>query len=763
MVPSIKLNSRQEFANRVSGHNSNNKSGRNSGGLRLNRMQRWLGLELARALALTITLGLLLGNFGFIAQVGAAPGQTINLQAAAISETQIRLSWRINNPSSVSKINIYRADGQGNENYQFVTSVLPQAVSFIDQDLSSGVWYNYIVRTAAPGGVLLSLPSNVATSRTLGSVTTPTPTPTPASTPTPQPTATPTPQPTATPTPRPSPTPQPTATPTPRPSPSPTPVATPTPQPTPQPTPVATPTPTGNETLFAIGVSPSQIRVTWLPNTRVSSLRLYRSEQADPNNFVLLTTLGMNPQQFVDSGLKASTTYYYYFKTPVPGGGILLSPASNIVTATTWGPNGPNPTPTPTPNATPTPNITPTPTPTPNATPTPTPIPTPTPVGTPNPAPTPTPTTPGGPIPLDTEEAEMIRLITAHRETRFLSTMRPSIALTKASDFLSRDLATRNTLSTYDSLGRDVQARARAFGYTPNTTHDAVVTSGNLTAAQALDQWKRSYTDNEIILNPVWKVAGVGRTYNASTGKWYWVVEFAGFWDKTIPVPGEDDDGMIDGNPLIRTRPPGWAIAAGHRFNHYGEDNDWYQSVHCDMDDPTHYCWKDEPPQGNPSLNTPSNSSYISGLWHVQYTISPTGIKHYNDYNGWDATGFTISFWINANGTWATQGYRAYQQPTPTESGWWTSVRDAARGEEIITFYRQNGKPASTIRAHAVQGVLTFFAVDGGSAMQGFLKGHPADSNRSDDPQIILHPGVSYFNAPHAPFPGSHTCPHCGS
>lgn len=356
----------------------------------------------------------------------------------------------------------------------------------------------------------------------------------------------------------------------------------------------------------------------------------------------------------------------------------------------------------------------------------------------------------------------MLRLITAHRETRFLGTMRPSIALTKSSDFLSRDLATRNTLSTYDSLGRDVRTRARAFGYLPNTTHDAVVISGNLTAAQALDLWKRSYTDNEIILNPIWKVAGAGRTFNASTNTWYWVVEFAAYWDKTIPVPGEDEDGMVDGNPLIRTRPPGWALAAGHRFNHYGEDGDWYQSVHCDIDDPTHYCWKDEPPQGNPALATPSNSSYISGLWHVQFTLSPTGIKHYNDYNGWDATGFTISFWINADGTWATQGYRAYQQPTPTESGWWTSVRDAARGEELITFYRQNGKPSSTIRAHAVQGVLTFFAVDGGAAMQGFLKGHPADSNRSDDPQIILHPGVSYFNAPHAPFPGSHTCPHCG-
>jgi hypothetical protein len=162
-------------------------------------------------------------------------------------------------------------------------------------------------------------------------------------------------------------------------------------------------------------------------------------------------------------------------------------------------------------------------------------------------------------------------------------------------------------------------------------------------------------------------------------------------------------------------------------------------------------CWKDEPPQGNPSLSLPSLPDNLTGTWHVQYTISPTGVVHYNDYSGWDATGFTITYWINANGTWTSKGYRAYQVPTPTESGTWTSVHDASRDEEIVTFHR-SGKPSATIRIHAARGVLTLYAVEGGTAMQGFLKGFPADSNPKDDPQIILHPGIGYFNAPHAPF-----------
>ena len=364
--------------------------------------------------------------------------------------------------------------------------------------------------------------------------------------------------------------------------------------------------------------------------------------------------------------------------------------------------------------------------------------------------------TPGGtsnPIPLDDEESELVRLINEYRTARFLGVIRPSIALTKSSDFLSRDLAARNVVSKIDGSGRSVEARARAFGYLPSTTFDAVVASGNLTAQQALDVWKISSADRDVLLHPVWKVAGIGRVYDGSKGKWYWVVEFAGFWDKTIPIPGEDEDGRVDGSETIRTRPPGWAIAAGHRFSGYADDgSSWYSSLHCDLDiaqgDPRNYCWKDEPPQGNPTLKEPSLPNYLPGTWHVQYSISPTGVVHYNDYSGWDGTGFTITYWINADGTWKSQGYRAYQVPTPTETGTWTSVHDAARDEEIVTFYRP-GKPTATIRIHAVRGVLTLFAVDGGAAMNGFLKGVPADSNPKDDPQIILHPGIGYFNGPH--------------
>ncbi|MDX2043328.1 MAG: hypothetical protein SF097_19080 [Acidobacteriota bacterium] len=538
------------------------------------------------------------------------------------------------------------------------------------------------------------------------------------------------------------PTPTPVATPTATPTPVATPTPLPTPLPTPTPDPAGTP-PTGNEVLSARTVSTTQIELFWrIPTTRrITSVRIYRTTAADPLNFTFLTATSVLPGRFVDSGLTTNTTYLYQIKWPVSG--VLLSPPSNTAKATTFGGSPtPTPTPTPTPQATPTP----VPTPTPSPTPTPTPLPT--------PSPTPNPITPTGPIPLDAEEKELVKLISEYRGTRYLGPIRPSIALTQSSDFLSRDLAARNIVSKVDSVGRSVEARARAFGYQPATTFEGVVASGNLTAQQVLNVWKASPQDNNVLLTPAWKVAGIGRSLNPATGRWYWVVEFAGFWDKTIPVPGEDEDGRIDGNDWIRTRPPSAAITAGHRFSSYGDDGEWYSALHCDMDAPgglRDRCWKDEPPQGNPSLLQPSLPDNLTGTWHIQYSISPNGVVHYNDYSGWDATGFTITYWINANGTWTSKGYRAYQVPTPTESGTWTSVHDAARDEEIVTFHR-SGKPSATIRVHAARGVLTFFAIEGGATMQSFLRGFAADNNPADDPQLILHPGIGYFNAPHAPF-----------
>lgn len=115
------------------------------------------------------------GNLVFTSQAAFANGvQTISLTAEAVSQSQIRLSWRITNPGSISLIRIYRADAASPQNLNFLTSLAANATIFVDQNLSRGTRYYYQVRTVAGGGILMSTPSNTASAMTFGSGSSPT-------------------------------------------------------------------------------------------------------------------------------------------------------------------------------------------------------------------------------------------------------------------------------------------------------------------------------------------------------------------------------------------------------------------------------------------------------------------------------------------------------------------------------------------------------------------------------------------------------------
>ncbi|NOT60616.1 MAG: hypothetical protein HOP19_10385, partial [Acidobacteria bacterium] len=380
----------------------------------LNRAQRWLGVELFSLANWTLAVCLLASQLVLPSRAQSAGA--IVLRAAAISSTQIRLTWNYTLRRAQTDIIVYRGLTDDPAALVEVKRISYAAVSFIDAGLRPNARYYYFLKSYA-GGFNSELTSNLPTAVTFeGGGITSTPTPTPTSVPT----ATPTPVPTATPAPTATPTPVPTATPVPRvsPTPTPTPVATPTPVPTPvvtpTPVPTVTPTPDANAALYAQAESANQIRVSWKPLTLIKTIYLYRAIGAGSEDFVLIGSFSMSPSSFLDTNLQAGTTYRYYYKTPRPGiGNASLSSPSLFTEARTWGGNNPAPTPTPTPAPTATPKPAATPTPTPGATPTPTPVATPTPTPTPTPSVTPTPTpvpTNGAAIPLDDQEKEMVRL-----------------------------------------------------------------------------------------------------------------------------------------------------------------------------------------------------------------------------------------------------------------------------------------------------------------------------------------------------------------
>jgi len=415
--------------------------------------------------------------------------------------------------------------------------------------------------------------------------------------------------------------------------------------------------------------------------------------------------------------------------------------------------SGTFPAPIPTPSATPSPK--------PSPKPTSTPIPTPTP--TQNPAPTSTPNEPA--IPLDSEERKLLDLINNYRFEKGLSPLGASISLTNASHWHSRDMSQLNYLNAIDSLGRAPARRARDFGFPGEPApieENALVAVDNPGFQNVFDVWRSAATNNSILLNPSWKVAGIARAFDQSANRWFWNVTFGAYWDKTIPLAGEDAEGRIDRNNLIRTRPPAESLSARHRFSGYGDDDSPYDPVHCDLDSAPRICWHDPPPQTNARLDEPSLPENLIGKWEVQYTISSQGVVHAN-LGAWDSAGFSIELQINPGGNWpggnwpggnwpsgnwpggdwTMRGYRAFQTPQPIESGAWQSVHDSSRNEEIVTFTRRNGSPRATIRIHAARDQLTFFAVDGGGMMKNFLRGIAADDDRNDDPQVVFLPKYS--------------------
>lgn len=374
----------------------------------------------------------------------------------------------------------------------------------------------------------------------------------------------------------------------------------------------------------------------------------------------------------------------------------------------------------------------------------PNPSPSPTPQPTPKPSPTPTPPTPteSAAIPLDSEEQKLLDSINNHRLERGLNPLGASISLTNASHWHSDDMRQHNYLNRIDSLGRAPARRARDFGFPGETTpveENTLVAVNNLSSQPVFDMWRSTATGNSILLKPFWKVSGVARSFDQTTNRWFWSVTFGAYWDKTIPLAGEDEEGQIDRNNLIRTRPPAESLLAGHRLSGYGDDDSPYDPVHCDLDSSPQTCWHDPPPQTNQRLGEPSLPDHLIGSWAVQSTISAQGVVHAK-LGEWDRTGFNLEFQINPGGTWTTRGYRAFQTIPPIETGAWQSVHDASRNEEIVTFTRQNGSPRAIMRIHAARDQLTFFAVDGGGMMKNFLRGVAADDNQNDDPQIIFLP-----------------------
>lgn len=485
------------------------------------------------------------------------------------------------------------------------------------------------------------------------------------------------------------------------------------------------------KTLAARAVGPNDIELVWaIPNLpKVTALRVLRTTASEPTNFAIVGSVGSQMKTYIDTNLQPNTTYLYQLKYNLDSHGARLSPPSNTASART--PDGPAPNPRakaaanrPKPGIRYVINN----------------------FGY------------GNAIPLDALEEELLYQLNRYRAANGLGPVRASVSLCQSAETFGKELAQTGggaPGTKFDASGRGTQARARAAGFDVQTKYDTVVITSKADPVTLLESLKSSTIDNPVLTDPAWKIVGVARNYSEQDGAYRWVLDFAAYWDKTVPLPAEDTDGRIDGNERVRTRPPSDALALNAKFTGYGDDGKPYSSTHCDLE--TKECWKDPVMNLGRSLRDLSLPENMIGEWHVQYQFTQDGAWHFNDPDQFDTTEFQMSIKFNEDGTWISQGYRAFQTPAPAEAGAYKWVHDAGRNEEIVTFYRE-GRPMVTLRVHAAEKEMTFFAVDGGAAAVNFFRGVAADFDKTNDPQVVFKPGLTAFSDS---FPSTLRCTTC--
>lgn len=125
---------------------------------------------------------------------------------------------------------------------------------------------------------------------------------------------------------------------------------------------------------------------------------------------------------------------------------------------------------------------------------------------------------------LDSEELAFLTLINNYRASKGLVKLKVSIALTKASDAHSKDMATTGKFSHDSSDGTSFSDRVKKY-YPCNCWLGENIAAGYVTASAVFTGWKNSPGHDANMVGVNYKVIGIARVPNAS-GTYYWTTDF---------------------------------------------------------------------------------------------------------------------------------------------------------------------------------------------------------------------------------------------
>lgn len=136
---------------------------------------------------------------------------------------------------------------------------------------------------------------------------------------------------------------------------------------------------------------------------------------------------------------------------------------------------------------------------------------------------------------IDAEEAAFLTLINTYRTSKGLAKLRISVALSRAAQAHSTDMATQNYFSHTGLDGSSPWDRMARAGYGYNTSKGENLAAGSSAAQATFDQWNGSPDHNTTMLGADFRVIGIARAYSeSSTYKWYWTTTFGGYTDALL-------------------------------------------------------------------------------------------------------------------------------------------------------------------------------------------------------------------------------------
>ena len=133
---------------------------------------------------------------------------------------------------------------------------------------------------------------------------------------------------------------------------------------------------------------------------------------------------------------------------------------------------------------------------------------------------------------MDAEEIAYLNALNTYRASKGLSKVRASVALTRAANAHSKDMATNLFMSHDSSDGTDPWTRIKKY-YNYSTALGEIVAYGYTTGQAVFDAWKNSAPHNAIMLGADYTVVGISRV-QGSNGLWYWTGDFGGQSDALL-------------------------------------------------------------------------------------------------------------------------------------------------------------------------------------------------------------------------------------